>query len=89
MTTKFADPDRADRHGLTGIYVRAIPLGMGRFVWVNADIAELTAESLLQWLHEDGQCNPLAENCIGIMLGHGHICVPEPAGEADDAGCCQ
>lgn len=53
----------------TGIYVRA------RYgdSWGSYDIAALDAKSLLSWLQSGGGCNQLAENTVGILLGHGHI----------------
>ena len=63
---------RPDYANATGIYVRAVGLN-GR--WGSHDIAELDAPSLLAWLRShDG----MAENVVGILLGHGHI--------ADSAG---
>ena len=53
----------------TGIFVRAItPDG-----WESVDIGVLTPTSLLKWLKKDGGDNPLAENAVGILLGHGHL----------------
>lgn len=53
----------------TGIYVRAVtPDG-----WRSVDIAVLTPESLLRWLQHDGGNNSIAENTVGILLGHGHL----------------
>ena len=53
----------------TGIYVRALtPDGI-----TSADIATLTPTSLLKWLQMDGGSNPLAENTVGVLLGHGHL----------------
>jgi hypothetical protein len=37
------------------------------------DIVYLDAASLLAWLRSDGGRNELAENVIGILLGHGNI----------------
>lgn len=51
----------------TGIYVRATLRGK----WGSYDIVHLTKESLIEWLHKDGGDNKLAENCVGILLGHG------------------
>jgi hypothetical protein len=54
----------------TGIFVRAQdPHGK----WISADIAILTPDSLLSYLRHCGEHNHLAENVVGILLGHGHI----------------
>jgi hypothetical protein len=54
----------------TGIYVRAkSPEGK----WESVDINLLDATSLLHWLRSGGEKNELAENVVGILLGHGHI----------------
>lgn len=53
----------------TGIYVRAItPDG-----YKSVDIAVLTPTSLLKWLRMHGEVNKLAENCVGVLLGHGGL----------------
>jgi hypothetical protein len=53
----------------TGIFVRAItPDG-----WKSVDIAVLTPTSLVKWLRKDGGANNLAENVVGILLGHGNV----------------
>ena len=53
----------------TGIFVRAItPDG-----WKSVDIAVLTPTSLLNWLKKDGGDNSIAEDTVGILLGHGHL----------------
>lgn len=58
-------------HQSTGIYVRATS---GNSVqYASFDIAELDAESLLVWLRSRGGDNPLAEDVVGILLGHGHL----------------
>ena len=62
----LADPDRRTSHGLTGIYVRAFIDGKVD----NYYIAELTAESLLEFLRARGGDNRWAENTVGILLGH-------------------
>ena len=60
------DPDRTPVCDIdTGIFVRA----EGKSV----DISELTSGSLLVWLRSRDGNNPLAENTVGILLGHGHI----------------
>jgi hypothetical protein len=59
------DPDRLlfDRLGGTGVYVRA----KNGETWVNADVAELDRESLLEWL----RASPTrAEEMVLIMMGH-------------------
>ena len=54
----------------TAIYVRAqLPDGS----WTNADIVQLDRASLLLWLHSRGDCNPWAENVVGLLLGHEHF----------------
>lgn len=60
----------ADRDVMTGIVVRAETPG-GRVI--NADIADLDKASLLEWLRSRGGDNPWAEDCVGILLGHGHL----------------
>ena len=62
--------ENENMHGLTGIFVRAIGQDgrLGTF-----DIAELDSDSLTAWLNRDGGSNPLAENCVRIMLGHQQI----------------
>jgi hypothetical protein len=53
----------------TGIFVKAItPDGRD-----SVDIAVLTPTSLLKWLKHDGGDNPIAENTVGVLLGHGHL----------------
>lgn len=69
------DPNRA-RLG-TGIFVRAWT-AEGRCV--TACISELDRASLLAWLRRDDGDNPLAEDVVGILLGHGHLHIrSEPA----------
>ena len=65
-----ANRENENMHGLTGIFVRAIGQD-GR--WGTFDIAELDSDSLTAWLKRDGGSNPLAENCVRIMLGHPQI----------------
>lgn len=50
----------------TGIFVRAKD-SAGNYV--NCDIAELDAPSLLHWLRSRGGNNPWAENTVGVLLG--------------------
>lgn len=73
------DPHRVGC-GETGIYIRAQDIN-GKFV--SCDIAELTKASLLEFLRSRGGDNPWAENCCGIILGHGHLHA-EKAGDADE-----
>lgn len=50
----------------TGIYVRAqLPDGK----WVNADILQLTPQSLTEWLRSRGGDNPWAESVVLSLLG--------------------
>ena len=53
----------------TGIYVRA-KIGDK---WESADIALLEKDSLLSWLQSRGGKNRIAEDVVGILLGHGHL----------------
>lgn len=41
--------------------------------WGNFDIADLTKESLLEWLRSRGGENKWAEDTVGILLGHGAL----------------
>ncbi len=50
----------------TGVYVRAQLQG----AWGSHDIAHLTAASLLDWLRSGGR-SELAEDLVGMLLGHG------------------
>jgi hypothetical protein len=50
----------------SGILVRAIYEEKG----VNADIALLRGESLMEWLHSRGECNRWAESVLMLLLGH-------------------
>lgn len=53
----------------TGINVRALtPDGIE-----TVDIGVLTPESLLKWLRIDGGDNRVAENTVGVLLGHGRL----------------
>lgn len=59
------------RTGLdTGIYVRA---RSPKRYWHSVDIAVLDKRSLLAWLKSRGGDNPLAEDVVGVILGHGHL----------------
>jgi hypothetical protein len=54
----------------TGIYIRAkTPNGK----YDTGDISMLDKDSLLVWLKSRGGDNVYAENCVGILLGHGHL----------------
>ena len=62
------DKNRKDYAG-TGIFIRAKDgENFGTF-----DISELTKESLLLWLKSRGGDNNIAEDTVGILLGHGHL----------------
>lgn len=74
------DPNRRDKSIATGILVRAQD---ENGVWQNADISELTKESLLEWLRSRGGKNPWAENVIGLLLGHGNL-VEEELGDREE-----
>jgi hypothetical protein len=56
-----------ERHGTTGIYIRATAPdgGFGTY-----DIAELDRASLRDWLRSRGGDNLWAENTVFILLGH-------------------
>lgn len=54
----------------TGIYVRALIPGD---IIYTVDVGVLNKESLLEYLRMNGGSNPIAENIIGILLGHGHL----------------
>ena len=64
--------DNFSRYHATGIFVRAEHDGK----WDAYDIAELTKESLLRWLRSRDGDNKWAEDCVGILLGHGHLHEP-------------
>jgi hypothetical protein len=55
---------------ITGIYVRARRPDGG---WESVDLAYLDGPSLLWWLRSQGGDNRLAEDVVGILLGHGHL----------------
>ncbi len=70
MGLKVDSRREGDVRHATGICVRAQnPDGS----WASADIYELTKGSLLEWLRSRGGENPLAENVVGVLLGHGHL----------------
>ena len=64
--TLKVDADRRGIYGETGIYVRALDGEK----WTNADIADLTYESLNEWLRSRGGENEWAESVVCILLGH-------------------
>lgn len=70
MSDLHIDIDRVGITRRSGIYVRARGVN-GR--WRSVDISELTHESLLQWLREQGGDNTRAEDTVGLLLGHGHL----------------
>lgn len=65
MNELQVDPTRRDLR-VTGILVRALDGGR----WVNADIAELSLDSLNEWLRSRGGDNRWAENTCALILGH-------------------
>jgi len=70
MTLKV-DPKRADEYeDECGIYVRAVTID-GE--WINADIFQLTKESLFEFLRSRGGKNEWAENVVALLLGHGQF----------------
>ena len=64
------DLARASTDFETGIFVR-VQNHEGK--WVNVDIAHLDKDSLLVWLRSRVGDNALAENTVGLLLGHGHL----------------
>lgn len=74
------DPKRVGM-GETGIYVRAQDINGS---WVSCDMCELTKSSLLEFLKSRGGDNPWAEDCCGIILGHGHLHAVEAIAKADE-----
>lgn len=62
----------------TGVKVRARD-STGKVV--TTDAVYLDAESLLIFLRSRGGQNLLAENMVGILLGHGHLHGPTKGGE--------
>jgi len=66
MNITRADPDRMDRDGSTGIYVRAIVDGRLQSI----DIACLDRQSLRDWLRSRGGNNEWAEHVVLLLLGH-------------------
>lgn len=63
VTYQF-DPTRRHLHGLTGIYVRALQ-DDGR--WGNADIIELTDESLVDFLTSRGTVAWPASTAVQLL----------------------
>jgi hypothetical protein len=64
------DPDRLDRDGETGIFVRAVLRRSDGDKLVSCDIVCLTRASLMCWLRSRGGDNPWAEECVALLLGH-------------------
>ncbi|MBN3875235.1 hypothetical protein [Nostoc sp. JL23] len=54
----------------TGVYVRATFADGSCGV---VEISHLEKASLLDWLKSTGGDNRIAENCVGILLGHGSL----------------
>jgi len=69
VTGLTVDPERLIANIKTGIYVRA----KSGDKWVTTDVANITSRSLLVWLRSRGGRNDWAEDCVGILLGHGPI----------------
>lgn len=67
MKPLFVDETRSSTE--TGIYVRAMVFGK----YETVDISMLDKESLLAWLRSRGGENHFAEDCVGILLGHGRL----------------
>lgn len=64
-------------HNATGIYVRAVDEFEN---WHSADIAQLTRESLIEFLEQEDNDHDkklLAQNVIMILLGHKTINVTD------------
>jgi|APSaa5957512622_1039677.scaffolds.fasta_scaffold139126_2 hypothetical protein len=57
--------------GTTGIYIRAKHPETGRYG--TYDLYQLDAHSLLRWLRSRGGDNSMAEDVVGVLLGHGHL----------------
>lgn len=72
MATLRIDPARLQEFPdtETGIYVRAQGPDDK---WQSADIVHLDKESLGTWLRSRGGENRMAEDVVGILLGHGHL----------------
>lgn len=71
MTELKVDPDRLQLQSIsgTGIYIRAeLEDRVDRY-----DIVALDKKSLLAWLRSRGGNNPIAEDMVGHLLGHGHL----------------
>lgn len=65
---RLPDESRGVDQG-TGIFVRAL----SGTQFVSCDICELDKASLLTWLKSRGGDNRVAEDVVGILLGHGHL----------------
>jgi len=61
------DKKRQNLH--TGICVHVEDEGE----WKAVDISQLEAASLLEWLKSRGESNKIAENVVGLLLGHGRF----------------
>ena len=70
MSELNIDPQRLIEYSPVGVYVRAYAPGGGVGSY---DIAHLDKASLRAWLLSRGGDNPLAENVVGVLLGHGHL----------------
>ncbi|MFN6572361.1 hypothetical protein [Dendronalium sp. ChiSLP03b] len=73
MTNLKVDPTRwneKEKWEGTGIFIRA---QFDDETWEVVEISHLDKASLLAWLKSKGGDNRLAENCIGVLLGHGHL----------------
>ena len=62
------DPNRVHYDGMTNIFVRALSPDEH---WMNADIAQLSGQSLLTWLRSRGGANEWAEATVFALLDHG------------------
>jgi hypothetical protein len=62
------DPERLQAYP-TGIPIRANLHGK----WGTYDIANLDKDSLLEWLQSRGGVNRMAEDIVGVLLGHGFL----------------
>jgi len=70
MKFLYVDQGRYKQYGETGIYVRAF---VENGECISCDIADLEKESLLVWLKKNNGENRVAEDVVGILLGHGHL----------------
>lgn len=53
----------------TGIYIYA----KTEDGYDAVDLAVLDKQSLLSWLKQNNESNKIAEDTVGILLGHGHL----------------